>query len=291
MRPHSNCFLRSLASRALALSATICVGLSIALAESGADEKARDAEVGPIRVLFLGHKAENHQASRHYPILTKALGREAIYFDYVTDTEEAFSNFSHLQRYDAVLIYANHKTIEQSHWRNLKRFVEEGGGFVPVHCASWCFQNILEYDDVVGARFLAHGAAVFSPRNLKGASDHPLLADLPTFEASDESYYHSDHHPEGRTVLQVRDVLDHDRVITEPEPWTWIREQGKGRVFYTASGHDERVWNLPAFHELLRRGILWSVGESRFAGWETFLKPGKTQAREIFSTRSTSIKA
>ena len=35
----------------------------------------------------------------------------------------------------------------------------------------------------------------------------------------------------------------------------------KGRVFYTAYGHDMRCWSQPAFHELLRRAILWSVGE------------------------------
>ncbi len=27
------------------------------------------------------------------------------------------------------------------------------------------------------------------------------------------------------------------------EPWTWVRTHGKGKVFYTAYGHDERVWN------------------------------------------------
>jgi len=46
------------------------------------------------------------------------------------------------------------------------------------------------------------------------------------------------------------------------EPWTWVRQQGKGRVFYTAHGHDERCWNLEPFQDLLERGIRWAAGDS-----------------------------
>jgi uncharacterized protein len=43
------------------------------------------------------------------------------------------------------------------------------------------------------------------------------------------------------------------------EPWTWVRTHGKGRVFYTAYGHDERVWGHPTFHRLMRNAIRWTV--------------------------------
>ena len=51
------------------------------------------------------------------------------------------------------------------------------------------------------------------------------------------------------------------------EPWTWVREQGKGRVFYTAYGHDERVWGHPMFQRLVRNGILWAVGPAVRTEW------------------------
>ena len=50
-----------------------------------------------------------------------------------------------------------------------------------------------------------------------------------------------------------------------------VRTQGKGRVFYTASGHDERVWKQPAFHQLLKAGIIWSVGDERKQSYEQFI--------------------
>jgi len=51
-------------------------------------------------------------------------------------------------------------------------------------------------------------------------------------------------------------------MMRENEPWTWVRTQGKGRVFYTASGHDQRTWGEPEFVQLLKSGILWSVGDA-----------------------------
>jgi type 1 glutamine amidotransferase len=43
------------------------------------------------------------------------------------------------------------------------------------------------------------------------------------------------------------------------EPWTWVRTHGKGRVFYTAYGHDERVWGHPGFQRLMRNAIMWAA--------------------------------
>jgi putative membrane-bound dehydrogenase-like protein len=224
---------------------------------------------GPVRVLFVGHLAQNHRSDLYYPMLQQALGREAIYFDYVTNTKDAFADKEYLGKFDAVLLYANHQTIEPGEWANLKSFIEEGGGFVPVHCASWCFQNIPEFDQLVGGRFQSHKTGIFRPKTI--APDHAAIRNVPAFEAWDETYLHINHNETDRTVLQVREVAEDDN-ITKPEPWTWVRTQGKGRVFYTASGHDERVWSLPAFQQLLKKGILWSIGENRLAGYEAFLK-------------------
>ena len=127
---------------------------------------ARPTE-GPVRVLFVGHEAENHRSDLYYPMLAKALGREAIYFDYVTSPEAAFDDATHLNKFDAVLIYANHQTITPKQWKHLKAFVENGGGFVPVHCASWCFQNEPEFDKMVGGRFAHHKGAIFKLKTVK----------------------------------------------------------------------------------------------------------------------------
>lgn len=231
------------------------------------------ANDGPIRVLFLGHAGggpgqASHRPREMYPYLAEALGRDAIYFDYVDTPEEAFADRDKLFRFDAVLIYANHKTMDRALWKNLRDFIEQGGGFLPVHCASWCFQNIFEYDQLVGGRFRSHDKGVFSPKTI--LPDHPAIAGVPKLEAWDETYYHNNHNGKDRIVLQVREGPEGDPE-PGPEPWTWVRTEGEGRVFYTASGHDERVWAKPEFHELLKSGILWSVGDDRKTAYETLL--------------------
>jgi len=248
---------------------TMAVALWAAIVLFGATSLPAARPEGAVRVLFLGHEAKNHRSDLYYPMLAKALGREAIYFDYVTRVEDAFGEAAFLDLFDAVLLYANHKTITAKQWRNLESFVEGGGGFVPVHCASWCFQNEPGFDRLVGGRFAHHEAGVFGLKTLR--PEHPAVKDVPAFEAWDETYVHTNHHPEGRTVLQVREPSGPGDNITEPEPWTWVREQGKGRVFYTASGHDERTWSTEGFQQLLKKGILWSIGDERRANYRRFI--------------------
>src|SRR5262249_61470032 len=60
------------------------------------------------------------------------------------------------------------------------------------------------------------------------------------------------------------------------EPWTWVRTQGKGRVFYTAWGHDDRTWGNPGFQELIERGIRWSVGQDPTKVTRTAKEPTPT---------------
>ncbi len=211
------------------------------------------AEGAPVRILFLGHDSEHHNSNLYYPMLAEALGRDAIYFDYETEVDQALDP-EYLSHFDGLLLYANHTQIKPEQLQALIDFVESGKGFIPVHCASACFPQEQEFIDLVGGKFLRHGGEVFSPKIIH--PEHPAMEDVKGFEAWDETYVHSDHNTDGRDVLMVREEEDAD-----PEPWTWVRTQGKGRVFYTASGHDQRVWSQPGFHQLIKSGILWAVGD------------------------------
>jgi type 1 glutamine amidotransferase len=218
---------------------------------------------GPLRVLFLGHSSTHHNSNVYFPILRDALAAESVQFDYVTTVDSL--NVEKLKAYDAVLLYANHPKISPEQLAALQSFVESGHGFVPVHCASACFGHSMEFVNLVGGRFKSHKTGVFKAVVVK--PEHPVMRGFSEFESWDETYVHSDHNNAGRTVLMERVEGD------VREPWTWVREQGQGRVFYTASGHDERTWKEPGFQKLLLNGIVWSVGEKRRADWEKLRKP------------------
>jgi putative membrane-bound dehydrogenase-like protein len=203
----------------------------------------------PIKVLFLGDNGHHRPADR-FRQLQPVLARRGIELTY-TDNPDAL-NAALLAGYDGLIVYANTTRITPQQEKALLDFVEGGKGFIPLHCASYCFLNSPRYIDLVGAQFLRHGTDTF--RTTIALPDHPVMRGFKGFESWDETYVHTKHNEKDRTVLEYRE--DQGR----REPWTWVRTQGKGRVFYTAWGHDERTWGNPGFHNLVERGIRWAVG-------------------------------
>lgn len=203
-----------------------------------------------LKVLFLGD-AGHHQPRPRYdqlrPVMA-ARGIDMVYTDVMSDL-----NADNLASYDALLLYANIDKIDPPEEKALLDYVAGGGGFVPLHCATYCFRNSDEVVALMGGQFQRHGVGVF--RTTIDNAAHPIMKGFGGFESWDETYVHHLHNEKDRTVLAYR-VDAEGR-----EPWTWIRTQGDGRVFYTAWGHDQRTWGNPGFQNLVERGIRWAAGD------------------------------
>ncbi|HTU23706.1 MAG TPA: PVC-type heme-binding CxxCH protein [Gemmataceae bacterium] len=209
---------------------------------------ANSSESPRIKVLFLGDNGHHKPIERAADLLAP-LARAGIDMAYTDDLNDLINE--NLARYDGLIIYANHTQISPKQEEALLSFVENGKGLIALHCASYCFLNSPKYISLVGGQFESHKTGVFRTRIVD--AKHPALKGVQEFEAWDETYKH--HRLTGdRHVLMVREE-DGKR-----EPWTWVRTQGKGRVFYTASGHDERVFRNPDYHRLVIQGIRWAVG-------------------------------
>ncbi|WP_165068846.1 PVC-type heme-binding CxxCH protein [Paludisphaera rhizosphaerae] len=226
---------------------------------------AAPADSAPIRVLFLGDRGHHAPADRAAQI-TPVLALRGIDATYTEDV--AALNLENLKKYDALLLYANIDEIAPDRAKALLDYVEGGGGFVPLHCASFCFRNSPECVALIGGQFKSHETGVFE--TTVADAEHPIMKGLVPFKTWDETYVHEKHNEKGRHVLQLRDQ----------EPYTWSREQGKGRVFYTAYGHDSRTWEQPGFQALLERGIRWAVGRPVFDSRPT-VTPGLTPAKVV----------
>ncbi len=209
------------------------------------------AEAGRIKTLFLGDNG-HHEPARRATELMPALGKAGIDMAYTDDLADL--NPSNLSRYDALIIYANHEKIAPDQEKALLDFVDGGKGLVVLHCGSFCFLNSPKYIALVGGQFKSHGGEVF--QTVIDKPEHPALKGVESFEAWDETYTHT-------KLSDDKLVLMHRDENGRAEPWTWVREQGKGRVFYTASGHDERVFGNPAFHKLVIAGIRWATNSPK----------------------------
>ncbi|WP_040302790.1 PVC-type heme-binding CxxCH protein [Algoriphagus machipongonensis] len=203
-----------------------------------------------VEILVLGHESEHHNSEKLMMYLQTPLFQKGINLTYTTDVSDL--NPTKLSNYDGLLIYANHDEITPEQETALKDFVQGGKALIPIHSASFCFQNSPWFISAVGGQFSTHETGDFTAEIVD--KDHPAMQGINEFETWDETYVHSQVNPDMH-VLMERVEGDHR------EPYTWTREEGSGRVFYTAYGHNEKTWEKDEFQELVANGILWAVGD------------------------------
>nr|WP_164674898.1 PVC-type heme-binding CxxCH protein [Anditalea andensis] len=209
------------------------------------DTKPRRAEI-----LFLGHSSDHHDSGRYAPWLATAIFNRGINLTYTESTEDLTKE--NLDKYDGLVIYANHDYLSPDQEQSLREFVEGGKGLIPLHSAAGSFGNSEWYINTVGGKFESHGTDEFQAK----ISDphHVVMEGLHEFITWDETYLHSNINPDIQ-ILMEREEKGHK------EPYTWTREEGKGRVFYTAYGHNDSTWQNLDFLKLVENGIIWAIGD------------------------------
>ena len=201
------------------------------------------------------------------------------------------SQFSkdYLAQFDAVFFYTTGNLCEPGTDKQpamtpegkqaLFDYVRSGKGFLGSHACSDTFHTDNEtkkgpdryvnhgekadpFVRFLGGEFIKHGAqqvatnTVINP-NFPGFEKVPA-----TFAYHEEWYSLKDFTPDIH-VLTVIDApaMKGDEYKRPPYPTTWARNEGKGRVWYTAMGHREDIWTNPVFQQILVGGIKWAVGE------------------------------
>ncbi|WP_449353838.1 PVC-type heme-binding CxxCH protein [Algoriphagus litoralis] len=203
-----------------------------------------------VEILVLGHESEHHNSEKLMMYLSTPLFQKGINLTYTTDLNDL--NEVTLNNYDGLMIYANHEEISPEQENALKTYIQSGKALIPIHSASFCFQNSDWYIEAVGGQFSSHGTGDFTVDIVD--AEHPAMAGISEFETWDETYVHAKVNPDKQVLME--------RVEGDTrEPYTWVRNEGKGRVFYTAYGHNEKTWEKKGFQELVANGILWAVGD------------------------------
>ena len=230
-------------------------------------QKGRRAEV-----LFLGHASEHHNSRLYAPWLATALFQSGINITYTEKLEDL--NKENLAKYDGLVIYANHEVLSKEQEAAMKDFLESGKGLIPLHSATGCFKNSEWYIKTIGGQFDSHGVANFKSKILMAG--HPVMEGLQDFDTWDETYVHTNINPDIQILMERVEKAQLDADTKEQkyrypagssikeghrEPYTWIREEGKGRIFYTAYGHNDSTWQNPGFLKLVKNGIFWAMGD------------------------------
>jgi len=141
------------------------------------------------------------------------------------------------------------------------QWVRDGGAFIGVHSASDTLHDFRPYIDMLGGEFDYHREQVVVEAINRDPS-HPASKHLgPRWNLQgnkEEIYVFKNYQPH-----EVRELIGLDRHPNTSEPGnfpiSWCREFGRGRIFYTALGHNESVWQMQSFQKHLLGGIEWAL--------------------------------
>ncbi|MBT4887049.1 MAG: ThuA domain-containing protein [Planctomycetaceae bacterium] len=175
--------------------------------------------------------------------------------------EVAFSPES-LAQFDAVVFVSTTGELPIPDLGAFLKWIQEGHAFIGVHAASDTLKSSDAYVEMIGGHFAGHpwtagGEHGFVNHDPK----HRIVQMFPErFRWKDEIYqYDPRYKPEN-----VRVLLSIDMAASNPKhPWhvpvSWIRDYGRGRVFYTNLGHNDATWGDAAFQKHFTEGTAWAL--------------------------------
>lgn len=192
---------------------------------------------------------------------------------YQTENGATF-NPEQLSKFDAVVFNnVSGNVFTPAQRAALKFFIENGGGFVGIHGSGGDSGYEWQWyvDSLIGAQFIGHP---MSPQFQQATihledKNHPATQALPdTWVRTDEWYSFAESaRKEGVQVLATLDESTYSPVgmggqdlkMGGDHPVVWAHCEGKGRVLYSALGHQPEAYAEPLYQDLLRGAIRWAA--------------------------------
>lgn len=189
---------------------------------------------------------------------------------------------ANLAKYDG-LVFNNTTGLDPTPERKqaILDFINGGKAIVGIHAATDNFPKWVEGQKLIGGRFAGHpwgGGGTWAFK--LDEPDHPLCRAFggKGFKLKDEIYQFKDAYTRSdRRVLIGIDLSDDTTAkALGPDPKTgkprgcrtdndyavsWIKNVGKGRLFYCSLGHNGSVFQEPAIAKFYLDGIQWALGD------------------------------
>ena len=213
------------------------------------------------KVLLLVGGAPYHDQTAHRDALRGFLGPA---FDLTMQGYPRALTDENLSDYDVIVDYTSWWEPTRPQYRALLGAVIGGTGFVALHAGD-TYMNSDAYHDMMAAKFIYHDPKqtfkveykekirywTEEGRKVKWQRvEHPVTEGLEDFEVFDELFLVSG----DMTRCKILG-------ISNGHPVAWTKRYGKGRVFCTVLGHDERSWNNAGTQQLCIQGIEWAGGK------------------------------
>jgi len=173
-----------------------------------------------------------------------------------------------LNDFDAIFLFGVREIVLTPEQKaDLLSFVhDDGKALIVAHAGATGFFSWPEFGDMVGGRFDEHPWGIIQAPVLVEDSAFPGMSHLPkSFDHIDEYYQIKDFSREKAHVILRLDVSHLDMTTPlvhhhDPDfPLVWAKMYGKGRVYYSALGHDPSTWDDRAVQEMYFEALKWGM--------------------------------
>jgi len=216
------------------------------------------------RVLVFSKTARYHHAA--IPDGIKAiqqLGKEN-HFLVDTTTDSTYFKQANLKKYAAVIfLNTSGNVLDTVQKTAFRRYIEAGGGYMGIHCASSTEKEWVWYGHLVGAVFTRHPKPQNGVINVIDRAN-PATAHLPArWSWKDEWYNFRDIQKDDIHVLMMADESSYKGGENPGfHPLAWYHEYDGGRGFYTALGHFPAAYVDPLYLKHILAGINYAMGNN-----------------------------
>lgn len=188
----------------------------------------------------------------------------------VSDTLDCLADLEQLLTLDLIVSSWTMGEIENDYITNIAKAVGAGVGLAGCHggmCDS--FRQNTEWQFITGGQWVSHpGGDNIDYTVHINKSSSPIVEGLEDFPVCSEHYYlHID--PSIEILATTRfPLVPYYHISNKPVdmPVAWTKYWGNGRIFYTALGHHDDVFdNSPDAQILMERGMLWAAAGKQHA--------------------------
>src|SRR5215813_9454023 len=247
----------------------VAVSLAALVITGPANSRTGNARsAAPKRLLYITLSAGfHHEVVPLSATILKDIGQRNGFEVTATDDVSVITTEG-LKPYSAIAFYTTGELpISDDQKQALINFVKSGKGFLGFHSATDTFYKWPDYGEMIGGYFDGHPwhqAVTVKVEDGRNPATSHLGS---SFVVNDEIYQFRNFSRDRVHVLLTLDTASVDLKKngvhrTDGDfALAWCREYGKGRVFYTALGHEPAVWQDERFQKLVIGALNWVTGQ------------------------------
>lgn len=147
--------------------------------------------------------------------------------------------------------------ITEEQGEAVKDFVTAGNGFYSLHNNSHVSLSSKNYRDVMGGAYIGHPP--LRPFKVRIVNrNHPITQGTQDFMVNDEQHYVTYDKDPKNIILRAENIdgLTYENLGTQSISG-WAHEYGRGRVVFTAAGHNIHAMWQPEYLKVQKNAVRW----------------------------------